>query len=63
MGASRAAIVVHHSVREIVDAAAAERTQYGSDRIRIQVMTASDRFVSGTAPTLRVLFQLGLEHR
>ena len=48
-GASQAVIVVHHSVREIVDAAAAERTQAGADRVRIRVMTAADRFVAGEA--------------
>jgi NADH:ubiquinone oxidoreductase subunit F (NADH-binding) len=47
--ASQAVIVVHHSVREIVDAAAAERTRAGADRVRIQVMTAADRFVAGEA--------------
>ena len=49
VGASQAVIVVHHSVREIVDAAAAERTQAGADRVRIRVMTAADRFVAGEA--------------
>jgi NADH:ubiquinone oxidoreductase subunit F (NADH-binding) len=48
-GASQAVIVVHHSVREIVDAAAAERTRAGADRVRIRVMTAADRFVAGEA--------------
>jgi NADH:ubiquinone oxidoreductase subunit F (NADH-binding) len=48
-GASQAVIVVHHSVREIVDAAAAERSQAGADRVRIRVMTAADRFVAGEA--------------
>ena len=49
VGASQAVIVVHHSVREIVDAAAAERTQANADRVRIRVMTAADRFVAGEA--------------
>ena len=49
VGASQAVIVVHHSVREIVDAAAAERTQAGADRVRIRVMTAADQFVAGEA--------------
>ncbi len=40
---------MHHSVREIVDAAAAERTRAGADRVRIRVMTAADRFVAGEA--------------
>ena len=49
VGANRAVIVVHHSVREIVDAAAAERGQADMDRVRIRVMTAADRFVAGEA--------------
>jgi NADH:ubiquinone oxidoreductase subunit F (NADH-binding) len=49
VGASQAVIVVHHSVREIVDAATAERTQAGADRVRIRVMTAADQFVAGEA--------------
>jgi NADH:ubiquinone oxidoreductase subunit F (NADH-binding) len=49
VGASRAVVVVHHSVREIVDAAAAERSRADSERIRIKVMTAADRFVAGEA--------------
>ena len=49
VGASQAVIVVHRSVREIVDAAAAERSQAGSDRVQIRVITAADRFVAGEA--------------
>ena len=49
VGASQAVIVVHHAVREIVDAAAAERSQAGTDRVRVRVMTAADRFVAGEA--------------
>ena len=49
VGASQAVIVVHHSVREIVDAAAAERIQAGSDRVQVRVITAADRFVAGEA--------------
>jgi NADH:ubiquinone oxidoreductase subunit F (NADH-binding) len=49
VGAGEAVIVVHHSVREIVDDAAAERKRAGADRIRIRVMTAADRFVAGEA--------------
>ena len=48
-GARQAVIVVHHSVREIVDAAAGERAKAGADRVRIRVMTAADRFVAGEA--------------
>ena len=49
VGASQAVIVVHHSVREIVDAAAHERARAGLDRIETRVMTAADRFVAGEA--------------
>ena len=49
VGANRAVIVVHHSVLEIVDAAAAERSQADMDRVRIRVMMAPDRFVAGEA--------------
>ena len=49
VGASQAVTVVHHSVREIVDAAAAERTQASAEPVRIRVMTAADRFVAGEA--------------
>ena len=49
VGARDAVIVVHHAVREIVDDAVAERKGAGSDRIRIQVVTAADRFVGGEA--------------
>ncbi|WP_425489830.1 NADH-ubiquinone oxidoreductase-F iron-sulfur binding region domain-containing protein [Nocardioides ungokensis] len=52
VGADRAVVVVHHSVREIVDDAAAERRRAGSDRIRIEVMTGADRFVGGEASAL-----------
>ncbi len=47
--ARQAVIVVHHSVREIVDDAAAERIRAGFDRARIRVVTAADRFVGGEA--------------
>jgi NADH:ubiquinone oxidoreductase subunit F (NADH-binding) len=49
VGASQAVIVVHHSVREITDDAAAERSHAGLDRVRIRVVTAADRFVAGEA--------------
>ena len=48
-GASQAIIVVHHLVREIIDNAVAERRRAGSDRVRIRVVTAADRFVAGEA--------------
>jgi NADH:ubiquinone oxidoreductase subunit F (NADH-binding) len=50
--ASRAIVVVHHSVRDIVDAAADERRRAGIDRVRVQVMTGADRFVGGEASAL-----------
>src|ERR1019366_75884 len=40
-GASQAVIVVHHSVREIVDDAVAERRRAGFDRVRTRVVTAA----------------------
>src|ERR1039457_3605736 len=49
VGASQAVIVVHHSVREIVDDAVAERRRAGFDRVRTRVVTAADRFVAGEA--------------
>jgi NADH:ubiquinone oxidoreductase subunit F (NADH-binding) len=49
VGARRAVIVVHHAVREIVGDAVAERRRAGSDPVRIQVVTAADRFVGGEA--------------
>ncbi len=49
VGAREAVMVVHHAVREIVDDAVAEREYAGSDRVRIQVVTAADRFVGGEA--------------
>ena len=52
VGASQAIVVVHHSVREIVDDAATERRRAGSDPIRIQIMTGADRFVGGEASAL-----------
>jgi NADH:ubiquinone oxidoreductase subunit F (NADH-binding) len=49
VAARQAIIVVHHSVREIVDYATAERSRAGLDRVRIKVATAADRFVGGEA--------------
>ena len=48
-GASQAVIVVHPSVREIIDHAVAERRAAGSDPVRLRVITAADRFVAGEA--------------
>ena len=49
VGASQAVIVVHPSVREIIDHAVAERRAAGSDPVRLRVITAADRFVAGEA--------------
>jgi len=49
VGAREAVIVVHHSVREILDEAAAERRRTRLDRVRIRVVTGADRFVGGEA--------------
>ena len=49
VGARQAVIVVHHSVREIIDEAVAERRRARSDRVRIRVVTGADRFVAGEA--------------
>ena len=48
-GARKAVIVVHRSVREIIDDAVAQRRRARLDRVRIQVVTAADRFVAGEA--------------
>jgi NADH:ubiquinone oxidoreductase subunit F (NADH-binding) len=48
-GARQAVIVVHASVREIVDEAVAERRHAGLDHVRIDVVTGADRFVGGEA--------------
>lgn len=60
VGASHAIVVVHHSAREIVDDAVAERRHAGSDRIRIEVMTGADRFVGGEASALIHWIEHGL---
>jgi len=48
-GASRAEIVVHPSVREIIDQAVAERRWAGIDQVPLHVVTGADRFVGGEA--------------
>ena len=48
-GARQAVIVVHPSVREIIDEAVAERRHAGIDHVRIDVVTGADRFVGGEA--------------
>jgi len=47
IGAREAYLVVHHSVRDLVDEAVAERGRAG--RVRFRVVTAADRFVAGEA--------------
>ena len=49
VGAQEAYLVVHHSVRDIVDDAVAERLRAGHGRVRFHVVTAADRFVAGEA--------------
>ena len=52
VGAAEAIVVVHRSVRQVVDDAAAERRRAGCDRIRIRIRTGADRFVGGEASAL-----------
>jgi NADH:ubiquinone oxidoreductase subunit F (NADH-binding) len=52
VGARQAIIVVHHSVRPIVDDAAAERRRARLGRVGLTVMTAADRFVGGEASAI-----------
>jgi NADH:ubiquinone oxidoreductase subunit F (NADH-binding) len=51
-GARRALVVVHRAVREIVDAAVAERIRARYDPVQIRVLTAAPRFVAGEARAL-----------
>ncbi len=48
-GARQAVIVVHPSVREIIDEAVAERRHARIDHVPIDVVTGADRFVGGEA--------------
>jgi len=52
VGARQAFVVVHEAVREIVDAAAAERRRARCDRIRLKIRTGAGRFVGGEASAL-----------
>ncbi len=52
VGARQAIVVVHHSARDIMDDALAERRRAGTDRIRIRIKTGADRFVGGEASAL-----------
>jgi NADH:ubiquinone oxidoreductase subunit F (NADH-binding) len=49
VGAREALIVVHHSVREILDEAAARRASAGFDHVRFRIITAAEGFVAGEA--------------
>jgi NADH:ubiquinone oxidoreductase subunit F (NADH-binding) len=49
VGAGETVLVVHPAARGIIDDAVAERVRAGSDRVRIRVRTAADRFVAGEA--------------
>lgn len=48
-GASKAVLVVHRAVRDIVDAAAAERRSAHLDQVAVDVRTAAGTFVGGEA--------------
>ena len=48
-GAREVVMVVHHSVREIVDHAVAERQRAGTDPVPVRVLTAADTFIAGEA--------------
>ena len=60
VGARQAVIVVHFSVREIVDEAIAERRRARADPIRIRVVTAADRFVAGEASAVVYWIERGI---
>jgi NADH:ubiquinone oxidoreductase subunit F (NADH-binding) len=49
VGAREAYLVVHHSVRDLLDEAVAERGRAGRGQVRFRVVTAADRFVAGEA--------------
>ncbi len=49
VAAHEAIVVVHGDVRDAVDDAVDERRAAGLDRVRLRVVTASDRFVGGEA--------------
>lgn len=51
-GAQQALLVVHGAVREIVDAAVAERSRARCDPVPVRVLTAAGRFVAGEASAL-----------
>ena len=60
IGASKAVVVVHRGVREIVAEAVAERVRARSGRVRLEVRTAADRFVAGQASAVVHWIQRGV---
>ena len=60
IGASKAVVVVHRDVREIVAGAVAERVRARSGRVRLEVRTAADRFVAGQASAVVHWIQRGV---
>ena len=48
-GAAQVVMVVHHSVREIVDLAVSQRRGAEVDSVPVRVLTAADHFVAGEA--------------
>jgi NADH:ubiquinone oxidoreductase subunit F (NADH-binding) len=52
LGARQAMVVAHGAVREVVDAAAAERRRARLDPAKLKIMTGADRFVGGEASAL-----------
>ncbi len=58
--ASEAIMVVHPAVREIIDAAVAERRRARFDRVRIRVRTAADRFTGGEASAVAHWIEHGI---
>jgi NADH:ubiquinone oxidoreductase subunit F (NADH-binding) len=52
VGAPEVIVVAHEAVREVVDAAVAERRRAHTDLVKIKVMTGADRFVAGEASAL-----------
>jgi NADH:ubiquinone oxidoreductase subunit F (NADH-binding) len=52
VGARQAIVVAHEAVREVVDAAVAERRRARTDLVKIKVMTGADHFVAGEASAL-----------
>jgi len=59
-GAGKAVLVVHRDVREVMDAAAAERARAGLDLVRVEVRTAAAGFVAGQASAVVRWIQRGV---